>query len=206
MEKTVSKPQSVQSFFFGHYPATANGKALPVEWDILKKEDHKALLISKYVLETRRFDASSCNWELSEIRNWLNTVFLNKAFTNQEKAAMLDTVLEDVGTTDKVFLLSEDDVLDYFDSEEARVRVPFPNAYSRVHGGALIAAFRKDPIVWLRTPCNYDCPDGRHIRIVYENGRIIHSNVRHNHGGVCPAIWVNSDALALKQSTEGTEG
>lgn len=66
---------------FGSYPFEADGTEKPIEWIILERySDDTALLLSRYGLDSKRFDSSSNNWEQSEIRAWLNNTFYNKAF------------------------------------------------------------------------------------------------------------------------------
>ena len=70
---------------FGNYPQTANGDINPIEWQVLAIEDNKMFVISKYGLDTRRFDSHSNDWWNSEISEWLNKDFYNKAFNEEEK-------------------------------------------------------------------------------------------------------------------------
>ena len=127
---------------FGSYPQTLNGQVQPIEWQVLSKENNKMLVISKYGLDARRFDSSSnvgfrkgimptgldakrfgpnSNlWKNSEIRQWLNSEFYNKAFTDQEKKCINLSNLSDVGTSDNVFFLSYDEVKKYFANNTAR--------------------------------------------------------------------------------------
>ena len=78
------------------------------------------LVISKYGLEARRFDSSSNDWKKSEIRQWLNYYFYNKAFNFQEKKYIKPFNLSDVGTIDKIFLLSQEEAEKYFSNNKAR--------------------------------------------------------------------------------------
>ena len=112
---------------FGSYPYEADGTKKPVEWRIPeKKADGTALVISKYGLDARRFDASSNYWENSEIRQWLNNDFYNKAFKNPDKSLIMETRLEQ--TSDKMFLLSIKEAEKYFSSDRDRICLPTPYA------------------------------------------------------------------------------
>lgn len=115
---------------FGHYEQdndTSNGPE-EIEWEVLACEDGKALLISRYILDGRQFDsetASEVCWENSDIREWMNGEFVEEAFTDDEYDAILDTELsthdlrtsgnEYYTTTDRVFLMSNDDMIEYYD-------------------------------------------------------------------------------------------
>ena len=106
---------------FGNYPQTADGGSLPIEWQVLSKENGKMLVISRYGLDVKRFDSSSNVWKSSEIRYWLNVEFYNKAFNESEKKFIKSSNLSDVGTTDNVFLLSEGEAVKYFADDYARM-------------------------------------------------------------------------------------
>ena len=112
---------------FGNYPQTADGGSLPIEWQVLARENNKMLVISKYGIEARRFDSSSNNWENSEIRQWLNGEFYNKAFNaNEKKLIKGSSIFENLfGRVDKVFLLSKEEAEKYFANNEARMCNPY---------------------------------------------------------------------------------
>ena len=71
---------------YGHYEQdnNANNGKKAIEWVVLKYDNTtgQALLLSRYGLDAHRFDASKYQgWDKSEIRTWLNSTFLNAAFT-----------------------------------------------------------------------------------------------------------------------------
>ena len=79
---------------FGHYPQTAEGNdSTAIEWVVLQKEGNKALLISRYGLDAQPYNAeyTDATWETCTLRTWLNSTFLNKAFTAEEQKAILTT-------------------------------------------------------------------------------------------------------------------
>ena len=61
------------------------------------------------------------NWEHSDLRIWLNSTFLNAAFSDYEMNAILNTLLDDCGVTDRVFLLSYSEVASFFKSDADRI-------------------------------------------------------------------------------------
>ena len=99
---------------FGNYPQSANGATQPIEWQVLEKENNKMLVISKYGLEAMRFDSSSNEWKNSEIRQWANNEFYNKAFNENEKKYIKSF------DGDNVFFLSEEEAEKYFANDESR--------------------------------------------------------------------------------------
>ena len=115
---------------FGHYEQDAdesNGPE-PIEWIVLDVQDGKALLLSKYGLDTKPYNTKfvGVTWETCTMRAWLNGAFLNAAFAEKEKSSILLTEVDNskaqgfdwttVGapvsadggnnTQDKIFLLS----------------------------------------------------------------------------------------------------
>lgn len=115
---------------FGKYPQTADGSVLPVEWQVLDIKDGRALVISKYGLDARPYHTEFVNvtWEICTLREWLNSEFLNTAFSEKEQRAILLTDVDNSKeqgysgyktnggnmTQDKIFLLSCDEASRYF--------------------------------------------------------------------------------------------
>lgn len=102
-----------------------------IEWYVIAKEDGKALLFSKYILDNQLYDEFqssdySVGWENSYIRTWLNEDFYNKSFISDEKELIIESTLknkinrsgrveEDSETKDNVFILSIDEMALYFE-------------------------------------------------------------------------------------------
>ena len=63
----------------------------PIEWLVLKVQDGKALLISKYALDCQPYNLENkeIQWEQCTLRQWLNGTFLNYAFTEAEQNIIL---------------------------------------------------------------------------------------------------------------------
>ena len=100
-----------------------------VEWYVLEEQEGKMLVVSKNVLESRAYHApgGAITWEDSEIRAYLNSEFIEKTFSAEEQAKIIETTITNpsnsqygiVGgndTTDKVFLLSLNEVEKYMGS------------------------------------------------------------------------------------------
>ena len=114
-----------------------NGKE-PIEWIVLDVRDGKALLLSRYALEGAAFNqynTEEATWETCTLRTWLNSYFLNTAFSSAERSAILTTDVDNSkaqgssdgadggsNTQDKVFLLSYHEAYDlYFSNDEERI-------------------------------------------------------------------------------------
>lgn len=127
-----------ESFFFGRYEQdnkTENGEE-PIEWIITDVVGSKALLVSKYVLDCRAYNAEKkdITWADSEIRKWLNEEFLTAAFSSEEQEAIIAVEIPndpDSGnpewqtnggntTIDEVFLLSYEEATFYYENSDQR--------------------------------------------------------------------------------------
>ena len=113
-----------------------------IEWKIVKKEDGKALVVSKKGVAELPFDENgSNNYARSTIRAWLNNEFYKGSFRSEELrkrilntevdnslASTMDETNENVceNTYDKVFLLSLKEVYD----SGIRFGVSAPGVYS----------------------------------------------------------------------------
>ena len=104
------------------------------DWQILEVQGNQALIITDRIIYSRWFHSVSeaVTWETSDIRHWLNNEFINR-FSTAEQAQIAETFLVNLdnqwdfsdwngvahtpggnNTTDRLFLLSVDEVLRYF--------------------------------------------------------------------------------------------
>ena len=120
-------------FTFGHYEQDGNleNGPEPIVWEVLAKEDGKTLLISRDILDCKPYATSSqlrkaVSWNGCYLRSWLNKDFYNTAFDKVEKGIIQTSKLKNPGnpvteikgskdTEDKVFVLSVEEVLKYYD-------------------------------------------------------------------------------------------
>ncbi len=100
---------------------TDNGSET-IQWIVLEDNGSQMLLISEKVLDCVAYNDSyaGTDWDNSYIRKFLNKSFYDNAFDDTQKSCILDyyTTIEDVSAgipsvTDKVFLLSYEEVLKY---------------------------------------------------------------------------------------------
>ena len=115
---------------FGKYEQDgnmANGKE-DIEWQVLKVEADKVLVVSKYALEFRLYHNKDVQvtWESCELRNWLNNSFMNTAFTPEQQKKIPSVTLENKdnryfnnapggnSTIDHIFCLSVEEAETYF--------------------------------------------------------------------------------------------
>ncbi len=111
-----------------------NGKE-SIDWVVLKNEGNKVFVVSRYVLDFRYYndkeDYFTYIWNRSSIRQWLNDDFYNSAFSASEQIRIPKTEVKlnnktyeygsmsctNSDTLDNIFLLSSDEVKQYFGCE-----------------------------------------------------------------------------------------
>ena len=187
---------------FGHYPQDSDGEWSTIKWIVLAMESDRALLLSKWGLETSPFHSSGGRilWSKSELRRWLNGPFCQMAFEPQELKRLLYCELENGGsslydapcdqpTQDRVFLLSPLEVEDYLPRRDWRLCVATPYAQRRGADMYESGDRRYEGFVawwWLRWPGSYG-----NATYLYSSGDIFNDfGVECASGVVRPALWV----------------
>jgi len=179
-----------------------------IRWLVLCKTDDRVLAVSRYVLDSRLFDEESkaVSWEDCDLRAWLNGYFFETAFSTDEQALILTTLVSadnnpeystDPGevTEDKVFLLSIPEVRQYFPDDESRICKP--TAYAKARSDYTYP----DPNTccwWLRTPGIGPSCAAR----VYSFGSFDYMGSIANctntvvRPGVRPAVWIDLNEIS----------
>lgn len=183
---------------FGAYEQdndSSNGQE-KIEWKVLEKRGNRILVISKYVLDGKKFESRSDVfqpvWKDSTLRSWLNTDFLNCAFTDKEQSR-IPTVKSYVdptmqwyqvknATEDKIFLLASVEVWQYFDLGD---KYCSPTEYANANGAGKVDNGSCD--WWLRSPGD----DAYHIDVVDTRGEVYGLENFGSSNGVRPAMWIS---------------
>jgi hypothetical protein len=168
---------------FGHFD-DAN------EWIVLDEKENKLLLLSKYAICQRAYNDTLENvtWSTCTLRNWLNTEYLTHAFSTGELELIADTHVINVNnseygtpggedTTDKVFLLSMEEVEKYFEKNDPRVAATLTDGTS--------------VLWWLRA---FGGEMG-YTELVLFPLEFIGSFVNYPDGGVRPAMWIDASSI-----------
>ena len=185
---------------FGSYYQTDSTKKEPIEWQILAVEGNKSLIISKKILDCKKYNESyeSVTWESCSIRKWLNNEFKNLAFSESEQQRIQTTCVTNKNnptyntnggsnTTDKIFLLSIEDACKYFSTDDERACMATEYAKEK---GIHVDSFSGNSQWWLCSPGNdqdfasYVFVDG----FIEAHGHIVTSN----NNGVRPALWISN--------------
>ncbi len=113
------------TIYFGNFEQdndSSNGNER-IEWRVLKKQDDKILVISDCALTTKQFDSYETrvsDWAECDLREWLNNDFYYQSFSDVERSLIVEVSLPNDytgdSTYDKVFLLSEGEAIDCFES------------------------------------------------------------------------------------------
>ena len=206
---------------FGHYEQDNdpdNGPE-PIEWIVLDIQDGRALLLSRYGLDAKPYHTElteDVTWETCALRTWLNSDFLNEAFSEEEQAAILMTDVDNSleqgygdwsasggnNTQDRIFLLSYAESNRYLgvkfwrdeDANKVEARVA-PTAYA-IHTGADPSSTMQtadgDATAWwwLRSPGEVQIL----AACVTGGGSLHNSGVNTDGCADRPALWINLDS------------
>ena len=162
----VAQAQPGDYITFGTYEQDndpANGKE-PIEWLVLPSDDGSLWLMSKNCLDCVQYNTEwkDVTWETCSLRAWLNSEFLNEAFSPAEQSRILTVRVPAEtenfygmnpgrDTTDRVFVLSATEVgeLELGGAPNFKA-IPLTTAYAAAKGAAIYENGSSD--WWLRTP------------------------------------------------------
>lgn len=202
----------------------SNGKE-KIEWRVLDIKNGKALLLSEKALDCKPFDNSwkdvTVTWEDCWLRSWLNADFLNTAFSRAEQEAV-PTVTVPAGTSpysdidpgndtqDKVFVLSIEEVQQYFDLQNNVSKLCYLTEYAKAQGAFTNESEESLPIGschwWLRSPGSPTRV--RSVAFIHAFGYLEGRGEEANYDGTCvrPALWIDLDVFRSKTQTPDEEG
>ena len=184
----------------------------PIEWIVLDVQGGKSLLISRYGLDRQPFhtEQKDTTWDKSTLRTWLNSSFMDAAFSTEEQAWIKTTHVSATNaknpefntnpgnsTEDKIFLLSINEANQYFASDEERLCMP--TEYAKAQGCYVNSA--GNCWWWLRSPGGFS-PSAASVTeegIVSAYGVNVYISARADR----PALWV--DTAAANQAKEVQE-
>ena len=209
------------NIYFGNYwqsvtsEDATEGNKEPVMWRVLAN-DGSLFVVSDKNLDCAPYNSSVeiVTWEECTLRKWLNSKFLDKAFTAQEKNAVLESLVvnEDgakgseagADTYDKVYLLSIYEVID--------PELGFPTDW-KDQGGTRVALNTEytkskraltNPDMsgawWLRTP-----GDAKNAANVFNTGKVFvrGGNVNNFIFAVRPAMNIDTSKVLFTSHAEG---
>ncbi|MCL2079200.1 MAG: DUF6273 domain-containing protein [Oscillospiraceae bacterium] len=179
-----------------------------IKWRVLAIENGKALLISEHILEKLPYNddyTQHVTWATCTLRKYLNGAFYNTlGATKVVIAEIRNDNLNNPwygtnggnATTDKVFLLSLDEICRYFGDSTANLRSKGKNTMSDHNDKARIAKYKNNACWWWsRSPagnsgrggCAAVCYDGSiSVGLRLRGGGAHYADI-----GVRPAMWIN---------------
>ena len=127
LEAKQRDPEVGDEILFG----TNNGQRM--RWKVLEKQDCRVLVITTEIVCKNSYHQNEENttWSECTLRKWLNSVFINGYFTQEERDRIVPWELNNdnnpefktpggINTTDKVFLLSIDEAKSLFANDQER--------------------------------------------------------------------------------------
>jgi hypothetical protein len=155
------------------------------EWIVLDVENGKKFLLSRCSIDNRSYNLydEAVTWEFSTIREWLNTEYIDVAFDENEKRIITDIEVVNTdnleyetdggnNTTDKIFLLSKEEVEKYLPSANDRKK-----------------ALADSVLWWLRSPGK----KSDYALFVNSNGVLVNNGIYVNlRKAVRPALWIDA--------------
>jgi hypothetical protein len=172
----------------------------PLNWRVLDVQEGRALLLTNDIIEKRLFhNKPDATWGECELHDYLNSDFLNSFGTEKSRIVQrINTTPQNKwfgapggDSTDKVFLLSIEEVVDYFgDSGQLENRPEGSWRIDDKHNSKRVAKYKgKAWWWWLRSP-GYDSHSAAYV---YSDGAlyVYGHNVIRKEGGVRPALWLN---------------
>lgn len=188
-----------------------NGRE-PIEWIVLERSGTQLTLLSLRCLDTQPFhaDGGRAGWADSELRAWLNGDFVDSAFDEAQRAALIEAAIdnpanpvsgvgEEETTVDRIWLLSMQELERYFPADAASAAAcATPYAVSR---GAFQQEESKNCWWWLRTGGK----DPEHAAYVYSTGQVAVNGGRlaSEGGGLRPVLRI--DLARCGREGEGPE-
>ena len=128
VKETMADAEVGDAVIFGKYEQNGNTDdgSEPIEWIVLEKQDDKILLISRYAIEAKPFDADGKGVAFAEssLFTFLNGDFIENAFGESESAALVG---ED---NNKVTMLDIEQANRYYEYDSWRACAPTEYAVS----------------------------------------------------------------------------
>ena len=183
---------------FGNYWQNDDKTKTPIKWIVLDVKGNEALLLSDYVLDAHVFyhEFVLKSWKDSDIRKWLNTEFLETAFSDKEKEMIVFSDLKNINfrqeVSDKIFCLDFFELQSFFDGcdfsgmkiNQALQCKPTNYAVTR---GVFVNDYNGFSFWWTRETSMMYQP---HAFVVNAGGSCCEYTIHSNDGGVRPALRV----------------
>ena len=174
---------------FGKYEQDGiieNGKE-DIEWYVIDKVGDKSLFITKKILCGGIITYGNVDYKKSNVRKFLNEDFFNTAFSTDEKKLIINK--DNKKNTDKLFILSTNEINHYFNEDKKRISEITPYAIMQNVYSATIYENLCGAWYWT-SDVGFDKTSD--IQVINANGKInIYGYHYDTYGmGIRPAMWV----------------
>lgn len=170
----------------------------PIEWLVVEKDlqNRRALLVTRHTIDWEGFadcpiigSGYDTSWDESYLKAWLNDDFYNDCFSSEEKERIIPISDKTKESTDKVFLLSVDEIMKYFG--EGTSAIAFAPIVDRVTTSGIkdeLLEISYSPTIWWtrtlgKTKDVVMCVDSQ--------GTFCEMDSNCDEVGVRPAVWVS---------------
>ena len=179
----------------------------PIEWQVLEVQNNIALIVSKHILDFMPYHDGwpGTSWEECSLRRYLNGGFIDRAFGDKGKSLIHQVEIKnnynnEIDITrndnigDRVFCLSEDEVMTYFSDRDSRRAKVTNYAKKKVKrskrkyymdvksntGDYWLRTLKGDNMCAMRVTTYGDLLDGRSVGLQH---------------GIRPALYLNLEGL-----------
>ena len=203
----------------GHYPQGENAEVESLQWRVLCVDEirKRMLLITEKIIDCRCYhdEWRDITWKECALRKWLNSDFLQKAFTIEEQQKIITVTNQNSDnmdwstkggedSPDKIFLLSIDEVETYLSNFN---RIAEATPYAVKHGSHVVVSdlfFGSGEYWWwLRSPGN----DNTSAACIAQSGRLLKSglSIRSQGISVRPALWIKPESQLIQKIQQAQE-
>jgi hypothetical protein len=184
---------------FGRYDQDGDASNTEsIEWQVLKKEEGRVLVMSRYALDTRVYNDErvEASWADSSLKKWLDESFYSAAFNDDEKTHIL--AVDNEGSSDKVFILSKSEAEELFEYASWRATLPTDTAKK---GGARVQ--KNACWWWLR---KNDASDSAPY-VNFDGNIVSEFAVDYGKVAVRPVMWVSveTDETSASESSDSAQ-
>lgn len=150
----------------------------PIKWNILEQKDNKVLIISSLILDAHEFGSDNTNdYELSDIKQWLNGTFYNTAFSQYQKNM--------ISGSDNIFILSKEEVTTYSSQLQSSNGTDYA-----FHNGLSLTSWNNNHMWITRT-----IKDSNHV-YGWDSGWFGEVHKEDHGNGICPVCYIDIADLA----------
>lgn len=148
-------------------------KVEPIKWRVYDLGNGEYELISEYILDEQQMNLQvkdNSGYYFSEMREYLNNTFYNKAFSAEEKELIISTLVDNTtasgncidneNTNDFVYLLSYNDLMsDKYGFDVKDTRIALNTDYTMANGVYTNGIYNNSGDWWLRTIASEEYED-----------------------------------------------